>query len=156
MEVYNKCGELCHESGMKFGYHNHHFEFNQEVNGQKLYDIILGNTDPNMVMQQLDFGNMVNGDAMAREWIEKYPGRFPSVHVKDMIKSEVETEEGGEALPYESAILGAGIVGVRETIDLLKETGGTTQFIIEQESYQDKTPMECVQKDLEIMGNWGY
>ncbi|MFN2439269.1 MAG: sugar phosphate isomerase/epimerase family protein, partial [Chitinophagaceae bacterium] len=29
MEVFNKSGELCKKSGMKFGYHNHDFEFSQ-------------------------------------------------------------------------------------------------------------------------------
>jgi hypothetical protein len=34
--------------------------------------------------------------------------------------------------------------------------GGTTCYIIEQESYQDKTPMECVMADLAVMKKWKY
>lgn len=150
MEVYNKCGELCQQSGMKFGYHNHDFEFNKEVNGKILYDIILQNTDPDLVIQQLDFGNMLNGGATAGPWIEKYPGRFVSVHVKDM------TEGTGDHDKYDSTILGTGVVGVEEVLKKCKSTGGTSQFIIEQESYQGRTPMECVAQDLSIMKQWGY
>jgi hypothetical protein len=43
---------------MKFGYHNHDFEFSQKLNGMTVYDIMLKNTDPDLVMQQLDLGNM--------------------------------------------------------------------------------------------------
>src|SRR5215467_3578151 len=41
MEVFNKSGELCKASNMQFGYHNHNFEFSQQLNGQQVYDIIL-------------------------------------------------------------------------------------------------------------------
>src|SRR6478736_6368851 len=38
LAVFNKSGELCQKSGMKFGYHNHNFEFNTNVGGMVLYD----------------------------------------------------------------------------------------------------------------------
>ena len=59
LDIFNKCGELCQKSGMKYGYHNHHFEFNQSLDGQILYDIILQNTEPEVVIEQLDIGNML-------------------------------------------------------------------------------------------------
>ena len=49
MEQFNKCGELCKKSGMKFGYHNHNFEFSTKVGDSDLYDFILKNTDPELV-----------------------------------------------------------------------------------------------------------
>jgi len=60
MDVFNKCGELCKKSGMKFGYHNHHFEFAKKVNDKVLYDLILDYTDKNLVAQQLDTVNLFN------------------------------------------------------------------------------------------------
>lgn len=149
MEVFNKSGELCKKSGMKFGYHNHDFEFSQKLNNIMVYDIILQNTDPSLVTQQLDIGNMYNGGAKALDVMNKYPGRFESMHVKDEIKS------GGEE-KYESTILGKGVVPVKEVIDLGRKSGGTIHFIIEQESYQGKTPLECAKEDLTIMKKWGY
>jgi sugar phosphate isomerase/epimerase len=149
MEVFNKSGELCKKSGMKFGYHNHDFEFSQKLNDVMVYDIILQNTDPSLVAQQLDIGNMYNGGAKALDIIKKYPGRFESMHVKDEIKSS-----GKER--YESTILGKGIIPVKEVIDLGKKSGGTIHFIIEQESYQGKTPIECAKEDLAMMKKWGY
>jgi sugar phosphate isomerase/epimerase len=151
MEVFNKSGELCKKSGMKFGYHNHDFEFSESLNGKKLFDIILENTDPSLVAQQLDVGNMYGAGGRALDIFKKYPGRFESMHVKDEIKSE-KGEMGG----YESTILGKGVLPVKDIVDAGRKSGGTKHFIIEQESYQGKTPLDCVKEDLAIMKKWGY
>ncbi len=150
MEVFNKSGELCKQSGMKFGYHNHDFEFSQKLNDMTVYDIILKNTDPALVMQQLDMGNMYNGGAKANDILKKYPGRFESLHVKDEILSGKAEEK------YESTVLGKGIVNVKENLTLVKKAGGTKHLIIEQESYQGMAPIDSVKEDLAIMKAWGY
>lgn len=153
MDVFNKSGELCKKSGMKFGYHNHDFEFSTKLNGQKLFDLILQNTDPSLVAQQLDIGNMYHAGGIALDIVKQYPGRFELMHVKDEIKSAKGGEMGGA---YESTVLGKGIIPVKQVIDLGKQSGGTKYFIIEQESYQDKTPLESAKLDLEKMKEWGY
>jgi sugar phosphate isomerase/epimerase len=150
MGVFNKCGELCRKNGMKFGYHNHDFEFSEKLNDIKLFDIMMKSMDPELVVVQLDIGNMYNGGAVALEVVNQYPGRFENLHVKDEIASE-----GGEQ-KYESCIIGQGIVEAKKVVDLATEIGGTKVYIIEQESYQGKTPMECVKADLEVMKEWGY
>jgi len=151
MEVFNKSGELCKKSGMQFGYHNHHFEFAEKFGDETLYELILKHTDPNLVMQQLDVGNMFNAGAKAIEIINKYPGRFPSMHVKDMIKGGED-----EHNPYDSTILGKGIIPVKEIVDAGRKKGGTIHFIVEQEAYQGKTPLECMKENLGVMKKWGY
>jgi len=150
MEVFNQCGELCKKSGMKFGYHNHDFEFNQHLGGMRVYDIILQYTDPALVAQQLDTGSLYNGGATAMETVKKYPGRFELMHVKDEIKSENGNEK------FESTVLGKGIVNVKEVIDFGRKSGGTTHFIIEQEAYQGKSPLDCAREDFSVMKKWGY
>jgi len=151
LEVFNKSGELCKKHGMKFGYHNHHFEFNEKHGDETLYDIIMNNTDPKLVMQQLDTGNLYNGGAKAIDIVNKFPGRFESLHVKDEIESPPGSHE-----KYESTILGKGIVNVKEVIDICRDSGGTKHFIIEQEAYQGKSPLECMKEDYEVMKKWGY
>lgn len=153
MEVFNKSGELCRKAGMKFGYHNHDFEFSEKLNDEKVFDIILQNTDPSLVAQQLDIGNMYHAGGIAADIIKQYPGRFELMHVKDEIKAPGEGEMGGK---YESTVLGKGILPVKEIVDLGRKSGGTLHFIIEQESYQDKTPIDAVKEDLAIMKGWGY
>jgi sugar phosphate isomerase/epimerase len=153
MEVFNKSGELCKKSGMKFGYHNHNFEFSVKLNNQKLFDIMIKHTDPSLVAQQLDIGNMYGAGGRALEIVKQYPGRFELMHVKDEIKTPTkgEMEDG-----YESTVLGKGVVGVKEIIDLGKKIGGTVHFVVEQESYQQLTPLQSMKADIEIMHKWGY
>lgn len=153
LQLFNKCGELCKKSGMKFGYHNHDFEFMYSLNNKLIYDIILANTDPSLVAQQLDIGNMYGAGGRAEQIIAKHPGRFELLHVKDEIKADKKGEMAGG---YESTVLGKGVIPVKQILDLAKKSGGTTQFIIEQESYQGKTPIECAKEDLAMMKNWGY
>ncbi len=150
MGVFNKCGELCQKHGMKFGYHNHDFEFSEKLNGEKLFDIMMKSMDPKLVVVQLDIGNLYNGGAIALDVVNQYPGRFENVHVKDEIKATSGNEK------YESTILGEGIVDTKKVIDTMTKIGGTTCYIIEQESYQGKLPLDCVKTDLEIMKKWGY
>jgi sugar phosphate isomerase/epimerase len=152
MDVFNKCGELCKTHGMRFGYHNHDFEFNTKPDGKLLYDLMLENTDPELVIQQLDIGNMYGEGGRAAEVIQRFPGRFRSLHVKD----EIESKEGEMGGNYESAVLGKGVIGVKEVLQLAKQIGGTKHYIIEQESYQGKTPLDSVKEDLRIMKSWRY
>jgi len=150
MDLFNKNGELCQKSGMKFGYHNHDFEFSEKHGDQTLFDIILTRTDPKLVMQQLDTGNLYNGGAKAIDIVNKYPGRFESWHVKD----EILASGGHEK--YESCVLGKGIVPIKDILQIASKAGGPNQFIIEQESYQGKQPLDAMKENLQIMKNWGY
>jgi len=150
MEVFNKCGQLCKRWGLKFGYHNHDFEFKEIIPGTTIYDVILQNTDPTLVTQQLDIGNLYNGNATVMPILNKYPGRFASMHVKN----EIQSSGGNEH--YESSLLNNGVVPVKEAIDYGKDKGGTHLFIIEQESYQGKAPLDCAKENLAIMKTWGY
>ncbi|MEO6289884.1 MAG: sugar phosphate isomerase/epimerase, partial [Ginsengibacter sp.] len=109
--------------------------------------------DPALVAQQIDIGNMYGAGGRALEIIKQHPGRFESMHVKDEIKVEGKGEMNDN---HESTILGKGILPVKEIVDLAKKSGGTTEFIIEQESYQGKTPLECSKEDLKIMKRWGF
>jgi sugar phosphate isomerase/epimerase len=152
MEQMNKCGELCKAHGMSFGYHNHNFEFKTKIGDGDLYDYILTNTDPKLVVQQMDIGNMLGAGGIALDLIKKYPGRFELMHVKDEIKSD--TGQGMDG--YDSTILGQGVMPVKEIVKAARKMGGTSQFIVEQESYQGKDPFDCVKIDLQIMKKWGF
>jgi sugar phosphate isomerase/epimerase len=150
MDVFNRSGELCKKSGMKFGYHNHSFEFTEKLNGEKIFDIMMKSFDTNLVAMQLDIGNLYNGGAIALEVMTQYPDRFEIIHVKD----EIEAASGDEK--YISTVLGEGIVNTQKVVNLASKKGGTKCYIIEQESYGTMTPMVCVKEDLDIMKKWGF
>lgn len=148
VEVLNKCGDLCKKSGMRFGYHNHDFEFSEKLNGKDLYDLIMKNTDADKVVMQLDTGNMYVAGALAKDVLGKYPGRYDNVHIKDMIKNEKGTG-------FESCILGKGVLPIREITDMARDSGSEL-FVIEQEAYQGKAPLDCMVENLSVIKSWGY
>jgi sugar phosphate isomerase/epimerase len=150
LEMFNKSGELCKPYGMHFGYHNHDFEFSEKHGDRTLYEIILSETDPALVMQQLDTGNLFNGGAKALDIVKKYPGRFTSMHVKDAIALPNKKDQ------YESTVLGNGVSGIQEILKMVSKQKTPPHLIIEQEAYQGKTPMDCMKENLAVMKKWGY
>jgi len=149
IDLFNKCGALCQKSGMKFSYHNHWFEFSEKLNNMKIFDIIMQKIDPKFVLMQLDIGNMYIGGAKAIDILSQYPGRFELIHVKDEIAVNKPDK-------FESSVLGKGIIPTHEIVDLARKIGGTKVYIIEQESYQNATPIESIKEDLDAMKKWGY
>jgi|SRR5665213_54299 len=153
MDMFNKTGELCKKSGIHFAYHNENYEFNHSLDNNVLYDLILQSTDKNLVFQQIDIGNMYEPGGRAMDFLKKYPGRFFSMHVKDEMKRDKPSPQNGSI--YENTSLTKGILPVKEIVDYARKTG-TQYFIIEQEDYQDQTPLECAAFDLKVMKGWGF
>ncbi|RCH55373.1 sugar phosphate isomerase/epimerase [Mucilaginibacter hurinus] len=153
MDQYNKSGELCKKYGMKFGYHNHEFEFTSKIGDMPLFDYMLQNTDPALVTYQLDMGNMYAVGAKALDYINKYPGRFELLHVKDAIRVDAPADAKPK---YESCVLGKGEVPLQQILKAAKKVGGTTHLVVEQESYQGLAPIASVGLDLKMMKKWGY
>lgn len=150
IELHNKSGELCRSAGTTFCYHNEHYEFNHKIGGDYMYDVILANTDANLVAQQLDIGNVINGGAKATDIINKYPGRFASIHVKD----EIKVPNGHN--PYESTVLGTGVIGVKNVLEHAISKGGVKHFVIELENPQQYTALKGVELCLNQINQWGY
>lgn len=81
-ELFNQVGELARERGMRFYYHNHFQEF-QRFGDDYVYDLILENTDPDLVKLELDTYWMYRGGQDPIEWMKKYADRVILVHQKD-------------------------------------------------------------------------
>lgn len=97
----NLIGEQINASGIKFAYHNHGFEF-EDQGGENGFDIILRETDPSLVKLQLDMYWVMNSSKFTpKELISKQPGRYVMWHIKDMDKvSKDYTELGNGSIDY--------------------------------------------------------
>ena len=100
-DKFNKAAEVCKKAGIQFCYHNHDFEFEAQ-DGKYPFDILLENTDKNLVKFELDlyWASRANQDPLAL--FNRYPGRFPLWHVKDMDKSADKkiTEVGNGSIDF--------------------------------------------------------
>jgi sugar phosphate isomerase/epimerase len=97
----NAIGEACNKSNLRFGYHNHDFEF-AKFNGTRGYDLLLNLTDQEKVTFECDIYWMKYAGIDPVAYFEKYPGRFRLWHVKDMNDSPEKgfTEVGEGIIPY--------------------------------------------------------
>lgn len=68
--------------GLRFAYHNHNFEL-APIGGTRPLDILLSQTDPSLVDFEMDIYWVVFGGGDPLDFFNRYPGRFPMVHVKD-------------------------------------------------------------------------
>ncbi|HEY7502065.1 MAG TPA: TIM barrel protein [Vicinamibacterales bacterium] len=99
-DVLNRAGKESAKSGITIAYHQHGFEFvpAEELGGKLPYDFLLENTDPKLVAMELDLCWITAAEKDPLSYFDKYPGRFPLVHVKDWLK------DGKPATAYAGAL----------------------------------------------------
>ena len=78
----NTFGTQAKANGLRLAYHNHNFEL-ANVGGVRPLDLLLTNTDPSLVDFEMDLYWVVFGGGDPLDFFNRYPGRFPMVHVKD-------------------------------------------------------------------------
>ena len=122
-DEFNKRGEICKKAGIKFGYHNHDYSF-KEQKGKIPQEILLDNTDKDLVIYELDLMWIEAAGADAAAHMKKYAGRYDLCHIKDFVREP----------KVESTDLGKGVVDYQSLLKVAADNG-ITQFIVEQEEY---------------------
>ncbi len=138
-ESFNKAGEDCKKRGIKFGYHNHDYEFDV-VDEKVLYDVLLDNTEADLVHMELDLGWVVVTGNDPFDYFKRYKGRFPLWHLKDMNLTKKESTEFGKG--------GLDIAGLIKN----QQVSGVKHIFIEQEEYAS-TPFESMQHNMAFLKN---
>lgn len=142
-EKFNACGDICKKNGLKFAYHNHGYSFEQ-MDGQLPQDILMQNTNKDTVDFEMDIYWVVTAGADPIAWLDKYPGRWKLCHVKDRKK-------GADAKEHDASVdLGTGSIDFKKIL----KTGaskGMEYFIVEQERYDNSTPLKSVAADAAYM-----
>lgn len=142
-ETFNKCGETCKKYGLRFGYHNHDYSF-RPLEGQFPQDILMQNTDKDLVDFEMDIYWVVTAGQDPVAWINKYPGRFRLAHIKDRKKNIPKTTTDA------STTLGTGEINFSEILKVASKNG-MQHYLVEQELFDNTTPMEATRKDAEFM-----
>lgn len=139
-ELFNDISRRLAPHQMLVGYHNHGIEF-KPMDGKIPWDIFFSTTNQDVVMQ-FDTGNAMHGGADPIPFLERYPGRAKTVHLKEFSGTN------------DKAVIGEGDVNWKRVFELCESTGGSKWYIVEQETYA-LPPLECVDtclKNLKKMG----
>jgi len=154
----NKGGALAAKSGLKIGYHNHFWEFRTLEDGSKGLDILLDNTEKDLVVFELDLFWSEKSGMDSAAYFEKHPGRFPLWHIKDMDKSNTATVTGPDydqkpVMEITSAItyaeVGTGSIDFKK-IMAEEETAGLQYVFVEQDVIRID-PYESIEKSYQYV-----
>jgi len=138
-------GKQFAREGIRFGYHNHHFEFAKA--GESLFiERLYNETDPSTFYAELDVHWVQRGGQNPVDWINKVSGRMPVCHFKDFSISGKE--------PYFSEI-GEGNLNWKSIIDACEKTG-VRWYVVEQDDPVDERnifeSLDISYKNLIAMG----
>ncbi len=131
----NRAGEVFAKHGLKVYYHCHGFEFQPGVipGGRKAMEILLAETDPKLVAFQMDILWITFPGEDAAEWLTKYPGRWVSLHLKDLKKGVKTGFHNGGTDPNNDVVLGTGQMNWPKILAAAKQSG-VKYYFIEDES----------------------
>jgi len=161
-----KVGARIHEAGFTLLYHNHDFEFVKMPEGDYGYDRMFEMIPADDLQSELDTCWCDVAIQKPAEYVKKYAGRLPVLHLKDYIKKGevksmykligVEDEEAGEETGFfEFRPIGFGQM-IWEPILKEAEEGGTKWVVVEQDEHYDLSPLECARRSREYLKILGW
>jgi sugar phosphate isomerase/epimerase len=142
-EKVNRASKIVKDAGLKLAYHNHDFEF-FDLNGTTGFDILLQETDPDLVDFEMDLYWVVRAKQDPLKYFGNYPGRFTMWHVKDMRKSDntLNTEIGNGSIDFKPIFENAKLAGLKYPI-------------VEQENFE-MNPFESITKSALVINKMNF
>ncbi|WP_157976663.1 sugar phosphate isomerase/epimerase family protein [Parahaliea mediterranea] len=139
-DLFNAAGKLCAEHGMRFGYHNHDFDFSP-VNGVLPYEYLLQHTDPDSVSFQLDLFWASKAGQDPQRLLRDYGARFNSCHMKDMGADGGFADVGAGTLDFPALTRAAVAAGV-------------SHFFVEHD--QPQQPMDSARSSFRYLADMRF
>jgi sugar phosphate isomerase/epimerase len=160
---YNAMGERCRANGINLFFHNHYHEF-QRFDGDYIFDLILKNTDPELLSIEVDAYWTFRGALDPAQKIREYSSRVGLLHQKDFPLDQVHDlnvwrtlnqNQPLDTLGFHSAIkpeyfteIGDGIMNIQDVIDAGNDAD-VTYIFVEQDYVHDKTEFESITRSLQ-------
>jgi sugar phosphate isomerase/epimerase len=138
----NEVGKKVRENGMEFCYHNHAFEFTK-YDGEYALDMLYRLTESENLQVELDTYWATYAGISPVEYIKKYSGRIPLIHLKDMEDSESRA----------FAEIGEGTIDIK-AITAAGAAAGSKWFIVEQDKCK-RPALESVKISLDNLKKMG-
>jgi sugar phosphate isomerase/epimerase len=138
---FNKWGEELKKNGLKFMYHCHGYEFKPIAEGETktFMDVLMEKTKPEFVAFEMDVFWVVHPGADPVKYLEKYPGRWQLLHIKDMLKTARVGIFTGKAPHEEGVVVGTGRMDWPAILKAAAKSGVKYYFI------EDEHPNAVVQ-----------
>ena len=157
-------GEKANALGMTLLYHNHDFEF-IKLNGKYALDILYEEVPASLLQTELDTCWVNVGGEVPADYIRKYSGRTPVVHLKDFFgeKSDdmyeligIESKAPKRPSGFEFRPVGAGLQNFPEILKASEESGAKWVIVEQDKPSMGLTAMESIKKSIEYLKSIGY
>lgn len=148
-EVFNQTGEKCRQAGLQFGYHNHNLDF-KTFDDKTAFDQLLESTDANLVKLELDCYWVARAGKDPVDYMKRYAGRVPLLHIKDMkagVTPTTDLAKGGDAFTE----VGRGTIDWKRIFQAAPEAG-VKHYFVEQDRC-DGPPMQSAKISYEYLKN---
>ena len=163
LENVKKVSAVAKKYGIVLCYHNHDFEF-EKIDSVYKIDKLYSDTTPDELQTQLDTCWVKVGGEDPANFVKKYAGRAPTVHIKDffgeknakmyeLIDGGKVEDNGEEVKPFELRPVGYGVQDVASIIKAAEEAGASYIIIEQDNPSMDKTPLECVKMSIDYVRN---
>jgi sugar phosphate isomerase/epimerase len=157
-------GQKAKDAGLVLLYHNHDFEFAKLENGQCGLDFMYENIPADLLQTELDQCWLKYAGYDPVEYLQKYSGRSPVVHLKDFfVQGEQEgdpyaligLDEGEKKAntAFEFRPLGHGVQDIPSIIEASKAAGSKWLVVEQDNPSMGKTPFESVQMSIEYLNS---
>jgi sugar phosphate isomerase/epimerase len=139
-EFANQIGAKARKAGLQYAYHNHHLEFTDVGQGQTFYDVLLKETDPQLVKFELDCGWVHAGGKNPVDIFHANPGRIPLMHAKDFLRSPAPDA-------YPGAELGHGTMDYKPIMAAADRSGLKHCFVEQEGPYSRMSQLDAARVD---------
>jgi len=137
---FNAWGKAFKEAGIRFGYHPHGLEFRPTANGETVFDILVRETKPEFVCFQMDVYWVYYAGQDPVKLLKKYPNRWVTMHIKDMLKGLATGVHTGGTPPTAKVTVGQGQIDYVAVLRAGQEIG-IQHYFLEDET---PTPLQCI------------
>lgn len=141
IDVFTKCGQQVRASGLKYGYHNHECDF-KLVEKKPVIDQIMTEMPSELMVMEFDLGWLHISGYKPADYLKRFKGRVPLVHLKDFSKGLKDAE------------IGKGEVGYAELLTEL-EPAGVEFMIVEQEQFESSS-LESAANNYQFLKSHGF
>ncbi len=157
-------GKVSKELGMQLLYHNHDFEF-MKIDGKYALDILYDEVPAEYLQTELDTCWVNVGGEVPADYVRKYTGRAPIVHLKDFYgeKSDnmyeligIKSDAPKRPNNFELRPLGCGVQNIPEIIKAAEDAGAKWVVVEQDNPSMGLDPMESIAKSREYLRTLGY
>lgn len=135
-DEFNGYGAICKKNGLRFAYHPHDYPY-KPVDGQLPINVLLDNTDKDLVDFEMDFYYTVTEGQDPEAYIKKYQPRFRLCHMRDVLKERLPAGSKEES----ACDLGKGIINYPHLLSTALDNG-MEYFFVEQSRFFHETPLQ--------------